>query len=123
MFAPVASETRRPLRASSRAGSGRSPVLAGGDEQGAHLIAVQPDGVRLVVEARPAHVHRWGEGQQPFFFGVAVEARDRAQSAGNSLAGAASFFQGPRIALDVASAGREQGQMAIDAPGDEQARA
>jgi len=50
MSAPVASETRRPLRASReiRACSAAGPE-SGGDQQRTELIAVQPDGVRLIV--------------------------------------------------------------------------
>ena len=59
MSAPIASETRSPFNASSDdqgvvAGAGEP----GGDEHGAELVAVQPDGVRLVVESGSAHVHR-----------------------------------------------------------------
>ena len=57
MSAPVASETRSPFSASSEisACSARR-TEPGGDQQGAELVAVQRDGVRLVVHPRAADV-------------------------------------------------------------------
>jgi hypothetical protein len=59
MSPPIASETRRPFSASSEtsACSWAGPSSAG-DEQGAELVPVKPDGVGLVVKAQEAHVHR-----------------------------------------------------------------
>jgi hypothetical protein len=55
--APVASETRSLFRASSeiRACSAGEPS-PGGDQQRAELVAVQRDGVRLIVHPRAAYV-------------------------------------------------------------------
>ena len=44
----------------------------GGDQQGAELVAVQADGMRLVVRTRPADVRSWGMLQEYLFDGVAV---------------------------------------------------
>lgn len=46
----------------------------GGDEERTYLVAIESDGVALVVQAGPAHMHRRGDGQKALFFGVAVEA-------------------------------------------------
>ena len=55
MFAPVASETRSPFKASSEisacSGGGAEP---GGDQQRAELVAVQRGGMGLIVHPRPA---------------------------------------------------------------------
>ena len=58
----------------------------GGDEHGTDFVAVQPGGVRFVVESRTAHVHGRRLGDEVFFFGVAVEARHRAEPAGDRRA-------------------------------------
>jgi hypothetical protein len=57
MSAPIASETRRPFRARSeiRACSGCG-AEAGGDQQRAYFIAVEPDGMALVVQAGTTYV-------------------------------------------------------------------
>jgi hypothetical protein len=57
--APVASETRSPLRASreSSACSAAVPRPAS-DQQGAELFAVQPGGMRLIVQTRTADMGR-----------------------------------------------------------------
>ena len=88
MSAPVASETRSPLSANreirARSMAGPQP---GGHQKGADLVAVQADGERLVVQTGRADVHCRGDGQEPFFFGVAVEAGHRAQAAGHRRPG------------------------------------
>lgn len=60
MSAPSPSETRRPSNGEQR---DEGPLArrgqSGGDEESADLVTVQPRGVRLVVEARPANVGRW----------------------------------------------------------------
>jgi len=45
----------------------------GGDEQRAELIAIQRDGVRLVIDSGPSHVGGGRAVQEPFFDGVLVE--------------------------------------------------
>ena len=57
MSAPVASETRSPLSASSENQRmlGRGPKACG-DQQRTEFVAVQPDGVRLIVQPRPPHM-------------------------------------------------------------------
>ena len=58
MSAPSASEIRSPLMASSEISAcSRGGAEAGGDQQRADLVAVQPDRVGLVVQPWPAHVH------------------------------------------------------------------
>ena len=89
---------------------------AGGDEQGAELVAVQGGGVRLVVQPGPAHLHGWGVVQELLLDGVPVEARAGAQPPGDGGPGAAAGFEVAGEALDVGAAGSEQGQVAALAP-------
>ena len=56
MSVPVASETRRPLSASSEISASERRAEPGGDQERAELVAVQGDGVRLVVHPRTADV-------------------------------------------------------------------
>ena len=53
----------------------------GGDQQGADLVAVQADGVGLVVQAGPADMDRRGMLEEVLLHGVAVEARPRCTAA------------------------------------------
>ena len=80
----------------------------GGDQQRAELVAVQPGGVRLVVQAGPPDVRGWGVIEQLFLDGVAVEPGDGAQPAGDRGPCAAAGFQVTGEALDIAAAGPEQ---------------
>ena len=95
---------------------------AGGHEERADLVAVKAAGVGLVVEARPAHVGRRGPFEQSLLFGVAVEAGDRAQPAGDCRARTATCFEVAGEALDVCATRREQADVVFPAPGDELAQ-
>ncbi|HET9061576.1 MAG TPA: hypothetical protein VFN61_16810 [Acidimicrobiales bacterium] len=53
----------------------------GGDQQRAHLVPVEADGVALVAQAGAADVYRWGRADQALLFGVAVEAGHGAEPA------------------------------------------
>ena len=123
MSAPIASETRSPFNASSetRAWS-RADDEPGGDQDGADLVAVEVGDVGLVVDARPADVHRRRVLDDAFFFGVAVEPDDRAQPAGDRGAGLAAVFEVAGEALDVDAADVEQALVVLPAPGGELAQ-
>ena len=109
MSAPVASETRRPLSASREisACSAGEPE-PGGDEQGAELVAVQRDGVRLIVDPRPPDVRGRGVIEEFLLDRVAVEPGDGAQPPGDGGAGSAVGFQVAGEAFDVGAADGEQ---------------
>ena len=81
---------------------------AGGDQDGAELVAVEVGDVGLVVDPRSADVHRRGVLDDAFLFGVAVEPDDRAQPAGDGGAGLAAVFEVAGEALDVDAADVEQ---------------
>jgi hypothetical protein len=49
---------------------------AGRYQQGADFVAVQANGVGVVIQPRPPNVERWGNGDEAFFFVVAVEPGD-----------------------------------------------
>jgi hypothetical protein len=49
MLAPVASQTRRRFKARSEMRACSLSAETGGDEEGAHLVAVGADGVRVIV--------------------------------------------------------------------------
>ena len=51
----------------------------GGHQQRTEFVAVQPRGVRLIVQARAADVRGRGVLEQVFLYGVAVEPGDGAQ--------------------------------------------
>ena len=61
----------------------------GGDQQGAELVTVQRDGVRVVVDARPADMGSRGVLEEFFFDRVFVEPGDGAQPPGDGRAGPA----------------------------------
>jgi hypothetical protein len=61
----------------------------GGDQQSAELVAVQHDGMGLVIYPRTADVGGWGVIEEFFFDGVFVEPGDGAQPPGDGGAGAA----------------------------------
>ena len=120
MFAPRASEIRRPLRASSEARVGRRQ--AGRHQKGAQLVAVQAHGVRLVVEAGPADVHGRGVLDETLFGGVAVEPGDGRKPPADGGLGLAVLLEVAGVQLDVGAVGVEQAQLAIGAPGEELAQ-
>jgi hypothetical protein len=81
-------------------------------QQCAELVAVQGDGVRLVVDPRPADMGGQGTIEQLFSDRVLVEPGDCAQPPGDGGACPASGFQVPGEALDVGTADGEQGHQA-----------
>jgi hypothetical protein len=91
----------------------------GGDQEGAELVAVQPGGVRLVVQPRPADVRGGRVVQQLFLDGVPVEPRHRAQAAGDGGPGPATSFQIAGEELDVGPADLEEVQLVLLAPAHE----
>jgi hypothetical protein len=95
---------------------------AGSDQQGAELVAVQRDGVRLVVQPRPPDVRGWRVIQEFLLDRVAVEPGDGAQPAGDGGAGPSRGLQVAGEAFDVAAADGEQRQGADAAPGRELAQ-
>jgi hypothetical protein len=121
--APVASETRSPLRASREISAcspgGPSPAAP---QQSAEFVAVQAGGVRLIVQPGTAYMGGRGVLQQLLLDGVPIEPGDRAQPAGDRGPGPAAGFQVPGEALDVRAAGLEQGQAMLAAPAGELAQ-
>jgi len=79
-----------------------------GDEKRADLVAVQADGVRLVVDAGTAHMYRWGVGDEAFLLGVAVEAGHGAQPPGDRRCRPTVRLESPAEGLDVAAVHLEQ---------------
>ena len=91
-------------------GGGTEP---GGDEERPDLVAVQADGVGLVVDPWPADMDRRRMGDEAFLFGVAVEAGHGAQPSGDGGRRPTSGLEVPSEGLDVASADLEQAQVAL----------
>jgi hypothetical protein len=85
----------------------------GGDQKGTELVAVQPGGVRLVVQSQSADVRGGRVIQQLFFNGVTVESRHCAESAGDGGPGPAAGFQIAGEELDVGPAGLEELQLVL----------
>jgi hypothetical protein len=100
---------------------GRRPE-PGRHQQGAELVAVQGDGVGLVVDPRPADMGGRGAVQEFFLHCVFVEPGDGAQPPGDGGAGPASGFQVSGEALDVGAADGEQGHRTGSAPAGELAQ-
>ena len=94
----------------------------GSDEQGAELVAIQGDGVRLVIDARAADVGCRGVLKEFFFDGVPVEPGDGAQPPGDGSPGPAPGLQLPGEGLNVGTPDGEQAQGADPAPGSELAQ-
>jgi hypothetical protein len=80
----------------------------GSDEQGADLVAVQPDGVGLIVQAGPADMDRRGMIEEILLHGIAVEAGDRAQPTSDRGVSWPSLLQCPGVGLDICTTRREQ---------------
>jgi hypothetical protein len=80
----------------------------GGDQQRAEFVAVQPGGVRLVVQAGPADVSGREVIEEFLLDGVAVEPGDGAQPPGDGSPGAAAGLQVAGEAFDVSAADLEQ---------------
>src|SRR5262245_24797239 len=108
MSAPVASETRSPVQREQR----DRRMLArrtksGSDQQGAELVAVQGDGMGLVVHPRTADVRGRGMIKEFLFDGVLVEPGDGAQPPGDGGPGPAPGLQLTGEGLDVGAADGE----------------
>jgi hypothetical protein len=88
----------------------------GGDQQRAELIAVQPGGVRLIVQPRTADMSSRGVIEEFLLEGVPVEPGDGAQAAGDGGPGPAARFQVAGEAFDVGAAGLEQADVVLPAP-------
>ena len=111
MSAPVASETRSPFSASSEISACSSRrAEPGGDQQRAELVAVQRDGMGLVIQPRSADVGGRGMLEELFFDRVLVEPGDGARPPGDGRAGPAPGFEFPGEAFDVGAADGEQRQ-------------
>jgi len=93
-----------------------------GDQQRAKLVAIQRDGVRVIVQPRPPDMRGRGMLQKLLLDRVLVEPGDGAQPPGNRRAGPAPDFEVPGEAFDVGTADGEQGQGAGTAPGGELAQ-
>jgi hypothetical protein len=107
MSAPSASETRRPLIASSDTRAGRSPTRARPCEQRANLVAIQPGRVRLIVQTRATNVNPRRAREEALLLGVAVEPADGAQAPGDRGASAAALLEITGVTLDVGAPHRE----------------
>ena len=94
----------------------------GGHQQRAQLVAVQGDGMGLVIQPRPPDMRGRGVVQELLFDRAPVEPGDGAQPAGDGRAGAASGLEFSGEAFDVGAADREQRQGAGAAPGGELAQ-
>ena len=110
MSAPVASDTRSPLRASSEISVLGGRAEPGGDEKGTELVAVQSGGLRLVVQPRPADVSRRGVVENLFLDRVLIEPGDGAQPPGDGGAGPPAGLQFASEGLDIRTADGEQGK-------------
>jgi hypothetical protein len=117
MSALVASGTRSPFKTSReiRACSPGGPE-PGGYQQGAELVTVQCDSMRLVIHPRPPDMRGRGVIQEVFLHGVLAEPGDGAQPPGERGASAAFRFQVASEAFDVGAADGEQGETAGAAP-------
>jgi hypothetical protein len=94
----------------------------GGDQQRAELVAVQPGGVGLVVQARPPDMSAGRVIEEFFLHCVLVEPGDGAQPTRHGGLGTASRFQVAGEELDVRTAGLEQAQLVLLAPARELAQ-
>jgi hypothetical protein len=85
----------------------------GGDQHCAELVAVQPGGVRLIVQPGTADMRGWRVSEQVFLDGVPVESGHAAQAAGDGGPGAASGLQVAGEAFDVGTASLEEAQVMV----------
>jgi hypothetical protein len=90
----------------------------GGHQQGADFVAVEAGGMGLVVEARSPNMDGRGGCDEPFFFGVAVEARNRAQPPRDRRPRSTESLEMPAKRFDVGAARTEQANLVLGAPGD-----
>ena len=81
---------------------------ARGDEHRTDLVAVQANGVGLVVHFRSTHMNGWGVLNEAFLFGVPVEAGDRPQPSGDRRPRATVGFHLASECFDVRAADVEE---------------
>src|SRR5262245_13454609 len=86
------------------------------DQQRAELVAVQPSGVRVVVQPGPADIDSRGVIEQVLLDRVPVEPGDVTQPAGDGGLGTAVALQVAGEALDVRAAGLEETHVMLMAP-------
>jgi hypothetical protein len=98
------------------------PGETGGDKHRPDLVAIQPGGIRLIIQPRPANVHRWRVIQQAFFDGVVVQAGDRAQPPRDRCSCPAEVLEMTGERFDVVTTDREQGDPPVVAPPSELAK-
>ena len=79
-----------------------------GDEERPDLVAVQGDGMGLVVHPWAADMNGRRMGDEAFLFGVAVQAGHGAQPSGDSGPGPTPSFEVAPEGLDVATPDLEQ---------------
>src|SRR5262249_23488566 len=91
----------------------------GGDQERAELVAVQGDGMRLVIHPWAADVSARRMLEELFLDRVLVEPGDGVQPPGDGRAGPAPDFEFPGEAFDVGAADGEQVQGVGAAPGGE----
>ena len=94
----------------------------GGDQQGADLVAVQADGVGLIVQAGPADMDRRGMIEEILLYGVAVEAGHGAQPPRHRRPSPATVFKVAAEGFDVGASGLEEMQAVVGAPSGELAQ-
>jgi len=85
----------------------------GSDQQRAELVAVQPGGVRVIVQARTADMSGWRVLEQVFLDGLPVEPGHGAQAAGDGGPGAAAGLQVAGETFDVGTARLEEAQVMV----------
>jgi hypothetical protein len=91
----------------------------GGRQQRAELVAVQCNGMGLVVHPWSGDMRSRRAGQEFFLDGVLIEPGDGGQPPGDRGAGPARGFQVPGEGLDVGAADGEQRQGTSPAPAGE----
>lgn len=119
MSAPVASDTRSPLRASRETRACSVAVPSPAATSGAPTsLRSSPVVWGFVVDPGPADVDGRGVLQQEFLDGVLVQARDGGQPPGDRGACPVGGFEVAGEELDVGPPDGEQGQVAAVAPGE-----
>jgi hypothetical protein len=88
----------------------------GGAEQGAGLVAVEPEPRAVVGDPRPAHPGGGVAQHGPLVDGLGVEAGERGEVADPRRGGAAGLLELAHPALDVDALGGEHVEVALRAP-------
>jgi hypothetical protein len=89
---------------------------SGSDQHGAHLVAVQPNRVGLVVKTRPPDMHRRRDADEAFMLGVPIETSDRTQTPSKCCPRPAPSLQLTAEPLDVRAARTKQRDLMFGAP-------